>query len=313
MSRSRRLTVALVINLVIVVGQMVASWWANSIGLLSDAAHNLADVGAVALSLWAVHSATRSPTDRRSFGNHRVPILVAQANAAVLLVVTGLLAFEGVRRLFDTGEVHGESVFLVALVAMVGNLAAARALHGDDHEHDLNMRSARLHLLADAGTSFSAAVAGAVIALTDGWFWLDPAISLLIGALIGYRAVALLREANDVLLEAVPPHLDLADVTATMLQVEGVEAVHDLHAWGLSNDIAALSAHLVVDGASSLADAQRVAFDVKHHLLERHGIVHATIEVEGDVCHDVADDPCTIGMPVADPHAAHGHGPGHRH
>jgi cobalt-zinc-cadmium efflux system protein len=305
-TQSRRLSWALFLNAGIVVAQVAAGAIAHSVGLISDAAHNLADVGAVALALFAVKTARRRPNARRSFGYHRAPILAAQANAAALLVATGLLAVEGFRRLLDPSEVRGGVVLIVALVALVGNLVAAKVVHGQS-QRDLNMRSAYLHLIGDAATSAGAAVAGGVILLTDGTYWIDPAVSLIIGALIGYRAVGLLREANGVLLEGVPTEIDLDEVRATMVSVPGVEAVHDLHAWSLSSDLAALSAHVVLGGQPSLAEAQRVTALIKTELTEHHGIAHATLELEGDDCVEPGVDPCAAEQFTAPVSAHHGH------
>ena len=308
MTHARRLSWALFLNAAIVIAQIVAGAIAHSVGLISDAAHNLADVAAVALALFAVRTARRRPNARRSFGYHRAPILAAQANAAALLVTTGLLAVEGVRRLLDPSEVQGGIVLVVALIALAGNLVAAKVVHGHT---DLNMRSAYLHLIGDAATSAGAGVGGAVILITDGTYWVDPAVSLAIGALIGYRAMGLLREANGVLLEGVPAHLDLGQVRATIVAVPGVEAVHDLHAWSLSTDLAALSAHVVLGGQPSLAEAQQVTALIKTELTERHGIAHATLELEGDDCVEPGVDPCAAeqftGPATAQASAHHGH------
>jgi cobalt-zinc-cadmium efflux system protein len=258
------------------------------------------------LALFAIRTARRRPNARRSFGYHRAPILAAQANAAVLLVATGLLAVEGVRRLVNPPEVRGGIVTVVALIALGGNLVAAKVVHGHK-QSDLNMRSAYLHLIGDAGTSAGAALAGAVIALTGGTYWIDPAVSLAIGALIGYRAIGLLREANGVLLEGVPSHLDLGEVRDTILAVVGVEAVHDLHAWSLSSDLAALSAHVVLGGQPSLAEAQLVTTLIKARLAEHHDIAHATLELEGDDCHEPGVDPCAAEQQPTMTPAHHGH------
>jgi cobalt-zinc-cadmium efflux system protein len=310
-TQAHRLRWALALNALIVVSQVVAGIMASSIGLISDAGHNLADVAAVALALFAVRTAQRSATSRRSFGFHRAPILAAQANAAGVLVVTGLLTLEALRRLLDPSPVKGGVVLVVALVAMAANLLAARLTGGHAHQ-DLNMRSAHLHLIGDAATSAGAAAAGAVILATGGAYWLDPAVSIAIGALIAARAISLLREANDVLLEAVPSHIELHDVHATITSVPGVAAVHDLHAWSLSSDLAALSAHVVLNGQPSLADAQAVTNLIKTQLASAHGITHATLEMEVDDCTDPNVDPCSVSDPTRTTlNVPHGHSHGH--
>ena len=307
-SRQRRLLFALGLNVVLVVVQVVFGIIAHSLGLLADAAHNLTDVAAVALSLFAVRLSLRSPTARRSFGYHRSTILAAQANAAALVVVTALLVIEAIRRLQHPIEVHGGIVAVVGAIALLLNLGAVLFLH--DHHGDLNMRSALLHMVGDAAASAGVMVAGVVIAITHGTYWLDPAVSIAIGLLIGYHAVKLLRDTTDVLLESSPAGLDPQSVVAAIAAVDGVESVHDLHAWSLSSDVHALSAHVVIDGHPSLEEAQVVSERVKTMIATTFGIGHATLELECEACHDEGEDPCRVmelGLGDGTHDAAHGH------
>ena len=181
-TRERRLVGALVLNLAIVVVQVAVGLTAHSLGLLADAAHNLTDVAAVAVSLLAVHFTHRRATQAKSFGYHRATTLAAQANAVSILVVTALIVVEAVRRFGAEAHVQGGSVIAAAAAAAVVNFGAALFLHGD--HHDLNMRSALLHMLADGAVSVAVVLVGVVIAVTGGWFWLDLAVSLLISLVI---------------------------------------------------------------------------------------------------------------------------------
>ena len=286
------------VNLALVAVQLVVGVAVHSVGLLADAGHNLTDVAAVLVSLFALALAVRAPTARRSFGYHRATILAAQANAASILIVTGFLVWEAVRRLLDPGVVHGAPVVWTALVAVTVNLASARLLHGG-HEHDLNMRSVWLHMMSDAAASVGVLVAGALIWWRGGWYRLDPIASLIVSALIAWRAIALLRDTADVLLEATPAHLDVDELTAAVATVAGVESLHDLHAWGLSSEVAALSAHVVLDGHPTLEEAQVVGARIKDVLRDRFAITHATLELECESCApDAAVDPCTIVVPA---------------
>jgi len=290
--RVRRLRLAIGLNLVVVVVQVGAGLAAHSLGLLADAGHNLTDVAAVALSLVAVRLTTRAPTSERSFGYHRSTVLAAQANAGLILAVTGVIAYESIRRLLDPQPVGGGVVLVVALVAMVMNIAATAAVF--DRSGDLNMRSAVVHLAGDALASLGVAVAGLVMLLTGGAERLDPLVSLAIAVVIAFEAVALLREATDVLLESTPGGLDLGDVLAAMRAVDGVDDVHDLHAWSLSSDVRALSAHVVVSGHPSLEEAQAVADDVKRAVARPFAISHATLELECEACVEYGGEPCTM-------------------
>jgi cobalt-zinc-cadmium efflux system protein len=295
MGRSQRLRIALGLNAVLVVAQVVAGIFAHSIGLLADAGHNLTDVAAVTLAIFAVHLVGRPGDERRSFGYHRSTILAAQANAAGLLVVMVIIVYEATRRLVHPESIHAGPVIVVATIATMINLLSARIL--DDHSHDLNMRAAFLHMTSDALASAGVAAAAIIIATTGGNDWLDPVVSLAIALVIGLRAVQLLGAATHVLLEATPADVDLAALVAAMTAVAGVEAVHDLHTWSLSSDYRALSAHVVLEGEPSLAHAQRVSDEVKRVVASQFGISHATLEAEAQHCDPLAVDPCVGANP----------------
>lgn len=306
--RERRLRLAIVLNVVIVVGQVVCGIIAGSLGLLSDAGHNLTDVAALILSLVAVRVARRRPTSQRSFGWHRGTILAAQANATMILLLTVWIVFESIRRLIDPPQVEGALVLVVALVAFAGNAISAVVVHEParhDAHPDLNMRAALLHLAGDAAASLGVAAAGGVMWATGGWVRLDPAVSLLIGVSIAWQAWGLLRASNAVLLEGAPEGVDPDEILATMAAVEGVEAAHDLHVWAISSDVRALSAHVVVEGHPTLEEAQLVAGRVRRELAGRFRITHATIELECETCEDLGPA-CDMDL-VAPSTPAHDH------
>lgn len=291
MNRSRRLGIALGLNVVLVVAQVAFGLVAHSLGLLADAGHNLSDVAAVVVSLVAVQWTRRAPTAERSYGFHRGTILAALVNAAMILAATGLIVYESVRRLGDPQPVRGGVVVGVALAAFAVNAGAALVLR--ERGSDLNMRSALLHMAGDALASLGVALAGLVILLTGGFLWLDPVVSMAIGVLIALEAFALVRQAAEVLLESTPKDVDLECLTATMGGVEGVETVHDLHVWSLSSEVRALSAHVVLAGHPSLEEAQAVSERVKAAVGRPYTIAHATLELECEPCAD-GDDPCAM-------------------
>jgi len=305
MTRSGRLRVALSINAVIVVAQVVAGVTAHSLGLLADAGHNLTDVAAIVISLVAVRLAFRRPTAQRSFGFHRATILAALANAVLILVITVFIAVEAIRRFDHPEQVQGGLVLIVALAAFVINAGSAVVLR--ERGNDLNMRSALLHMTGDAGASLAVATAGLVILLTGGWYWLDPAASLLVGVLISWQAWKLLRASIDVLLESTPQDLDLAQLTQAIDDVEGVESAHDVHAWCLSSDVRALSAHVVVEGHPTLEEAQAVGELVKTAMGNRFGIAHATLELECEACAPAGDECGMDDLSTAAPAQVHRH------
>ena len=196
MTRDRRLATAILFNVVIVVVQVVFGVRARSLGLLADAGHNLTDVAALGLSLWALRLTRRSPTAKRSFGYHRSGILAAQANSALILVATALITYEGIRRLQHPQPVEGLLVVVVAAVGLLANGMSTMLLH--DHSHDVNMRSAVLHLAGDAAASAGVVIAGLIIYLTNGSYWIDPAISLII-ARVGRTRVRSAERARELL------------------------------------------------------------------------------------------------------------------
>jgi cobalt-zinc-cadmium efflux system protein len=289
-TRELRLRLVLGLNLALAAALVVAGFFAHSLGLFAAAGDTVTDIAAVLLSLYAVRLARRSPNAQRSFGYHRSTILAAQANAAAILVVCGVIVVEAVRRLQDPPTVHGGTVLVVAGIAALVNGVAAWILHGDSH--DLNMRAVLLDTVGDAAANAGVAAAGAVILVTGAYEWLDPAVSIVIAVVIAARAVRLLIQAADVLLESTPAGLDLDELLATMADVDGVDAVHDLHVWSLSSEVRALSAHVVLSGHPTLEEAQVVGDRLRARIGPRFGIAHATLELECESCVQEDGEPC---------------------
>ncbi len=291
MDRTRRLTVSLALNGLLVVVQIGFGLVAHSTGLLADAGHNLSDVGALVLSLVAVRLALRPPSARRSFGNHRATILAALANAALVAVVTALIVIGSIHRLGHPETVRAGIVIVVAALGLMVNGIAALIL--SDGSHDLNMRSAVLHMAGDALASLAVVVAGVLMVVAPSATWLDPVSALVVAAIILYQASRVFRRSIAVLLESTPPDVDLDLLTATMAAVPGVGEVHDLHVWSLSSEMRVLSAHMVLTGHPTLEEAQVVSERVKHAIAEPYAISHSTLELECERCNDT-DDPCQM-------------------
>ncbi len=292
MDRTRRLTIGLTLNVVLVVVQVVFGTVAHSTGLLADAGHNLTDVGALALSLVAVRMALRPPSAARSYGNHRATILAALANAVLLAAVTVLIVVGSVHRLAHPEAVRAGIVVVVAALGLAVNGLAAVFLR--DRSNDLNMRSALVHMAGDALASLAVLVGAAVLLAVPSATWLDPVSALVVAAIIVVQAAGVLRTAVTVLLESTPPDLDLARLTGTMAGTPGVSEVHDLHVWSLSSEMRVLSAHIVLTGHPSLEEAQVVGDRVKRAIAVPYGIAHSTLELECEPCNDAADDPCVM-------------------
>jgi cobalt-zinc-cadmium efflux system protein len=290
--RTRRLVVTLGLNVVLAGTQLVGGLFAHSLGLLSDAGHNVTDVAGLSMSLVAVRWATRPPSPSHSFGYHRGPILAALGNAAVIAVITVAIVVESVVRLLHPHAVHGSLVLTVAGAAFVVNGVAALMLH--ERGGDLNMRGAALHMAGDALGSLAVLGAGAVLVARPSLEWADPTASIVVAIIIVVEAYRLLRASVDVLLESSPADVDLAELTGVMRRVPGVAEVHDLHVWSLSSDVRALSAHVVLSGHPSLEQAQVVGDRVKSAVGPPFSIAHSTLELECERCISGEVDPCAM-------------------
>ena len=270
----RRLTLALAITAVVMLVELFGGWLAGSLALLADAAHMLADVAALGLALVAAWIAQRPATPERSFGFMRLEILAALINGAVLFAIAIGIGIEAWQRLRVPQHVNGPLLLGVAAAGFVANLAAVILLHRG-HEHSLNQKGAYLHVLGDLLGSVGALAAG-VLVLAFGLMLADPLISVLIGTLVLVSAWRLVKESSDVLLEAAPRHIALADVHDRIASVPGVESVHDLHLWTVTSGVVAMSGHLVVKNPT---DNQPIleAVQVRMRAL---GIQHVTVQVE---------------------------------
>jgi cobalt-zinc-cadmium efflux system protein len=270
----RRLGIVLALTAGFMVAEVVGGLLANSLALLADAGHMLADVAALALSLWAMRLARRPPSPEKTYGYVRMEILAALVNGAALLVISGLIAWEAWRRVRAPEVVDGPLLASVAAVGLVVNVIAAWLLHAHAHE-SLNMRGAYLHVLGDLLGSVGALIAGAVVWAT-GWTAADALVSVLIAALILASAWRLVREATDVLLEAAPAHVDMEELLTDLRGVPSLSHVHDLHVWTLTSGFVALSAHGIIDDP---LDQRRVLDEVRARA-RRHGIEHVTFQLE---------------------------------
>jgi len=288
--RTRRLTAMVVLNTVLVGIQVYGGIVAHSTGLLADAGHNLADSGAVLISIFAVRISTRPRDAAHSFGHHRATILAALASAALTAAVTAAIVLEAILRLLSPRPVDGAVVVVVAGAAFLLDAGAAWLLLGD--HADLNMRATLLHFAADAAASLGVLVAGVVLILDRHATWVDPVAALGVAAVILVESYRLVRASVDVLLESAPDDIDLGSLALAMAAVEGVADVHDIHVWSLSSEVRAMSAHIQISGHPSLERAQAVAEQVKVAVRLPFAIIHATIELECERCDDSAVDPC---------------------
>ncbi|RBY94555.1 cation transporter [Blastococcus sp. TBT05-19] len=277
----RRLAVVLGLTVGVLVAEVVGAVVSGSLALLADAGHMATDAAGIAIALGAVTLAQRPARGRRTFGWQRAEILAAVANALLLLGVAGYVLVEAVRRIGNPPEVGAGLMLVIAVVGLAVNLAGLVVLHRG-REKSLAVRGAYLEVLADALGSVAVIVA-AVVITTTGWTAADTVASLVIGFLVLPRAWHLLREALDVLLEAAPRGVDLDEVRAHMLGVDGVMGVHDLHAWTITSGLPVLSAHVVVtDEALAAGHGGRVLDALCACLGDHFDVEHCTFQLEAE-------------------------------
>jgi cobalt-zinc-cadmium efflux system protein len=272
----RRLIAALVLTGTIAIAEAVGGYLTHSLALMSDAGHMVTDVSALALSLLAVWFAGKPADLKRTYGYYRLEILSALFNGVMLLGITVVILIEAYQRFLHPVDIRLGPMAIVATIGLVANLAALSFLH---QSHSMNVRGAFLHILGDTLSSVGVLIAAAVMAFT-GWMAADAIISVVISVIIVLGAYRLVRDAVDVLLEAVPAHVDLEAVKNVLAKVSGVTAVHDLHVWTITSGIYALSAHLVV--LDPVCNNDQILTAVKHELFDRFGIDHTTVQIESE-------------------------------
>jgi cobalt-zinc-cadmium efflux system protein len=273
---NRAFGLGILLNAAIIVLEVTGGVASHSMALVSDAAHNASDVLGLALAWGAAHLARRRPTPKRTYGMRRASILGALGNAVLLLVATGGVGWEAIRRLGSPPPVRADIVMAVSAVAAVVNAVSA-LLFLSDRKRDLNVGSAFTHLAADAAIALGVVLAGALVKAT-GWMWLDPVTALGVSALVLFATYGVLKQSLDLALDAVPQGIDATGVRAFLASVPGVLEVHDLHIWAMSTTEAVLTAHLVMGGPSS-RDAGLLA-TIERTLHDRFRIEHSTLQIE---------------------------------
>lgn len=287
---NRAFAIGIGLNLVFVVVEVGAGLFAHSLALLADAGHNFGDVLGLGLAWGAAALAQRKPSARRTYGLRRTTIVASVTNALTLLFITGGLAWESVRRLFDPTVVASKVVIVVALVGTVLNVGAAIPFLRQSSK-DLNIRSAFTHLAADAVLSLGVAIAGCVVLFT-GWTWVDPAMSIVLAVSILLGTWSLMRGSLDLMLDAVPEGIDPDAVRRFLAALPGVVQIHDLHIWAMSTTETALTAHLVMPRAAQEPTFLTKACKAIH---DEFGIDHSTLQVDLEE----APHPCKLSADEA--------------
>ncbi len=278
---TKRLLLSLSLTAAFVLVEVIAGIFGNSLALLTDAAHNFTDVIALGLSWYALKIATKPANAGKTFGYHRVGILVALVNSTTLILIAFGIFYEAWQRFLAPPVV--DSVILIGVGTLAFLINAGTAwLVKDGSEHDLNLRSAFLHLMGDVMSTLGAVIAGVIIYFTQ-WNWLDPLVSVLIGGFILWNAWSILRQSIHILLESTPENIDVEEMVKKLHTVDGVRSVHDLHVWSINENMRMLSAHIVTDDIS-MRECSSIQQDINELLLHGYNIQHATLQIECEGC-----------------------------
>ncbi len=289
-ANQRRLLIALAITGSMTIVELVGGLMSNSLALLGDAGHMFTDTLALGLSLLALTLAKRPASRKRTYGFYRAEVLAALTNGAVLILITVYIFYEAYQRFVEPPEVEGGLMLGVAAIGLVANVVGISILRSASRDN-LNVKGAFLHMWGDAASSVGV-IAGGIVILVTGWTVADPVISILIGILILRGAAGLVLESSDILLEAVPKHLDVGQISNGLKEVRGVRDIHDMHLWTITSGIYALSCHVLIED-QMVSDSARIVEEINETLGKKFGIGHSTLQLE---CEECENSPvCHIG------------------
>jgi cobalt-zinc-cadmium efflux system protein len=275
------LKITLGLVLVIMIAEIVGGILSNSLALISDAAHMLTDALALGLSLFAINLARRPATPTRTFGYHRAEIMAALTNGTILVLLSVFIFYEAYRRFSTLPTVKSPLMLAVATIGLIANIIGLFLLRRGSHK-SINVKAAFWHVIGDTLSSVGVIIAGAIIYFT-GWNIADPILAVVIGVIILWGAVRIVRESSDILLESVPGHVEIEKVVAAVKSVPGVEDLHDIHIWTITSGIYALSAHLRITD-QTVSESCDIVTKVNATLAENFNITHTTLQLECESC-----------------------------
>jgi len=283
--------IGIALNLLFVVIEATTGFITNSLALIGDAGHNLSDVFSLILSLLAIRLLKVKNNDKYTYGYRKATIVTALVNAIVLLIVIVGIAYEAIVRLGKQQPIEGKTVIIVASIGIAINFITA-LLFMRNKDHDLNVKSAYLHLMADAAISVGVVISGVIILYT-GWFWVDSIISLVIVVVVAVGTWRLLSESLRLTLDGVPENVDLKKVRNVFTSIADVKEVHHIHVWALSTTENALTAHVSVADDKTFTELEQIKRKLKH-ALEQQNIQHVTLEfeLENEQCVNKTIPPC---------------------
>ncbi|PJE54462.1 cation diffusion facilitator family transporter [Marinomonas sp. BSi20584] len=273
---NRAFAIGIVLNVFFTTVEFIYGFAADSLALIADAGHNLSDVLSLLLAWGASVLAKKAATEKRTYGLRKVTVVASLISAAMLLAALGVIAWEAIARFSEPAPVASITMMVVAAIGVVINTATALLFMGD-HQHDLNIKGAFLHMAADAAVSLGVVIAGALI-WWKGWLWIDPVISLLIVAVIFIGTWNLLKDSMNYTLDAVPDKIDMPALRKYLENLPDVARIHDLHVWPLSTTEVALTVHLVMKDSTP----RGFLHQIQHHLHDEFSIEHATIQIESE-------------------------------
>lgn len=285
----RRFILSIAITFLILIAEIIGGIWTGSLALLSDSAHVFMDIFALALSFVALRLSARPADDRHTFGYHRLEVLAALINGTSLVFIAMGIWWEAAQRFSEPLAIRSTEMLVIAVIGLLANLVVAFILgshsHSDGEHHpspeDLNVHSAFLHVVGDAVSSVGVILAAVLIGLT-GQQWLDPLVSILIGALIAFSAYRVTRKSLHILIEGVPENISLPKVELAIQHTLGVGSVHELHVWNICSGHVALSAHITLDNYGD--DHGSLRDTLQATLLQQFGIEHTTLQFEAEPC-----------------------------
>ena len=269
--------IGIVLNLLFVIIEAVVGFSIDSLSLLSDAGHNLADVGSLGLSLLAFKLLKIKSNNKYTYGYRKTTILAALTNAVILLVSIAIIGYEAIQRFANPPALPGKTIAIVAGIGIVINFLTA-ILFLKNKEKDLNVKSAYLHMMADALVSLGIMIGGIVISYTH-LYWIDPVISIVIVLVILFSTWTLLKESLALTLDAVPKDINLDEIKNKALKIEGIKGLHHIHVWAMSTTENAMTAHLVIDNRQDKEQISSIKNNLKH-TLQHLNIQHVTLETE---------------------------------
>jgi cobalt-zinc-cadmium efflux system protein len=289
-TNQRRLLIALSITGLMTIVELAGGLISNSLALIGDAGHMFTDTLALGLSLFALNLAKRPASQTKTYGFYRAEILAALINGTILVLVSAYIFYEAYHRFVEPPEVRGGLMLIVAAIGLAVNVVGISILRSASRGN-LNVRGAFLHMASDTLSSIGVIAAGIIILLT-GRTIADPIISIIIGLLILRGAGGLVWESVNILLEAVPKHLDMGQINNAIRKIKGVKDVHDVHLWAITSGMYAMSCHLLIED-QMVSNCTQIVEEVNQTLSQKFGISHSTVQLE---CEECENSPvCHIG------------------